>query len=65
MELPHHRRQFLKLAAGAAALPAVSRFALAQVQTDAIAIEEATIANLQAAYMAGCTTARAVTPGSS
>ena len=50
MKRPHHRRQFLHLAAGAAALPAVSRFALAQVQTDAIAIEEATIANLQAAY---------------
>jgi Asp-tRNA(Asn)/Glu-tRNA(Gln) amidotransferase A subunit family amidase len=31
------------------------------VQTGAIAIEEATIANLQAAYMAGRTTVRAVT----
>jgi len=27
---PHHRRQFLHLAAGAAALPAVSRIAMAQ-----------------------------------
>ena len=63
MKLPRHRhrRQFLQLAAGAAALPALSRFAMAQVQTDAIAIEEATIANLQAAYMAGRTTVRAVT----
>src|SRR6516164_10502701 len=60
MKLPH-RRQFLHLAAGAAALLALSRFAVAQVQTDAIAIEEATIANLQAAYMAGRTTVRAVT----
>jgi len=31
MKLPH-RRQFLHLAAGAAALPAVSRFAWAQAQ---------------------------------
>jgi tripartite-type tricarboxylate transporter receptor subunit TctC len=30
MKLPHHRRQFLHLAAGTAALPAVSRVAGAQ-----------------------------------
>jgi amidase len=57
------RRSFLHLAAAAAAaaLPAVSRFAWAQAQTGAVAIEETTIADLQAAYMAGRTTARAVT----
>ena len=59
--MKRHRRQFLHLVARAAALPAVSRFAVAQVQTGAIAIEEATIADLQAAYMAGRTTVRAVT----
>ena len=53
--------QIIHLAAGGAALPALPRFAVAQVQTGAIAIEEATIANLQAAYMAGRTTVRAVT----
>jgi len=30
MKLPHHRRQFLHVAAGAAALPVLTRIALAQ-----------------------------------
>src|SRR5262245_66697022 len=59
MKLP--RRQFLHLAAGAAALPLLPRFALAQAQTGPIAIEEATIADLEAAYLSGRTTARVVT----
>jgi len=54
------RRSFLHLATAVAALPALSRFVVAQPQTGAIAIEEATVADLQAAYLAGRTTARAV-----
>jgi hypothetical protein len=56
-----HRRQFLHLAAGVAELTAVSRFASSQAQAGVVAVEEATIADLEAAYMAGRTTARAVT----
>jgi amidase len=59
MKLP--RRKLLHLAAGAAALPVLPRFALAQVRRDPIAIEEATIADLEEAYISGRTTARAVT----
>jgi amidase len=59
MKLP--RRTFLHLAAGVAALPVLPRFALAQARTDPIAIEEATIADLEAAFISGRTTARAVT----
>jgi amidase len=55
------RRKFLHLAAGAAAVPVLSRFAVAQAQTSAVAVEETTIADLEAAYMSGRTTARAVT----
>src|SRR5262245_61528042 len=57
MKLP--RRQFLHLAAGAAVLSVQSRFTLAQPQTGVFAIEEATVADLQAAYLAGRTTVRA------
>jgi len=60
MKLPD-RRQFLHLVARAAALPVLPRFALAQARTGPIAIEEATIADLEAAYISGRTTARAVT----
>ena len=59
MKLP--RRTFLHLAAGVAALPVLPRFALTQARTDPIAIEEATIADLEAAFISGRTTARAVT----
>jgi amidase len=59
MKLP--RRTFLHLAAGVAALPVLPRFALAQARTDPIAVEEATIADLEAAFISGRTTARAVT----
>jgi amidase len=59
MKLP--RRNLLHLAAGAAALPVLPRFALAQARRDPIAIEEATIADLEAAYISGRATARAVT----
>jgi amidase len=55
------RRTFLQLAMGVAALPVLSRSGVAQVQSDAISIEEVTIADLLAAYMAGRTSARAVT----
>jgi len=55
------RRKFLHLAAGAAAVPVLSRLAVAQTQTRAVTVEETTIADLEAAYMSGSTTARAVT----
>jgi hypothetical protein len=55
------RRKFLHLAAGAAAVPVLSRFAVAQTQTSVVAVEETTIADLEAAYMSGSITARAVT----
>jgi amidase len=55
------RRTFLKLAMGVATLPVLSRFAVSQVQSDAISSEEVTIADLLAAYMAGRTSAHAVT----
>jgi amidase len=55
------RRTFLQLAASASTLPALSRFAVAQVQTGGIVVEEVTIADLHAAYLSGRTTARAVT----
>src|SRR5262245_7996430 len=59
MKLP--RRAILHLTAGAVALPVLRRFALAQARTSPLAIEEATIADLEAAYISGRTTARAVT----
>jgi amidase len=55
------RRTFLQLAASASMLPALSRFAAAQMQTGGIVVEEVTIADLHAAYLSGRTTARAVT----
>jgi hypothetical protein len=51
------RRTFLQLVASASALPALSRFVAAQVQTGGIAVEEVTIADLHAAYLSGRATA--------
>src|SRR5215475_11301096 len=54
------RRSFLHQAAGIAAVPSLSRFVVAQPQVGPISIEETTVADLQAAYVAGRTTVRAV-----